>query len=344
MRLTDVVASADQRYVAFTDNVTGNAASVNGFSFNPGGDIVLVADTLTGTVSVANHGNTATTVGYQAWGGGTARGFTADASSLVFTNAYLSYFNNGFTKSGDGDQAVMAYDLASGNQRLLSHSADATNKVQGAGASFQAMSLDGKWALFTANDATKFGNADTAFTDSNTTGADLFATDVKTGEIRLLSGVNGVSDGGANSFVGLSADGNIAYFTTGNVNGFEGLSGTLVDNNTSGNDLVGIRLNLLDLATGSDTGGGAAGTTYDNLTTATHLTINAQLGANQSALLYDGQTQIGSATANGSGVATWDLNGVALGVHHYTLVDAAEQIPIQLLGSVAASSLDVTVV
>jgi hypothetical protein len=322
-----------------------NSGSNGGFTIGQGGNEVLVMDTQTGTVSLATHNyNNQTTTSYQDWGGATARGFTADGSTLVYDTSFLSW-GGGFTNSTGDDysRGIIAYDLATGNQRLLSHSADTSGKVYAGAANFSTMTPDGKWALFTANDASKFGNSGTAFTDSSASSADFFAVDVKSGEIRLLSGQDGVSNGSANTYAGLSDDGNIAYFTAANVNGLNGLSGTLVDNNTSGGDLVGVRLNLLDLATVSDTVTGSAGSAYDNITTSSSLTITAQLASGQSAELYDGLNLAGTATADTNGVASWSLAGVSSGVHHFTLVDGTEQIPILLIGNHQASQLDVTV-
>ena len=59
----------------------------------------------------------------------------------------------------------------------------------------------------------------------------------------------------------MSADGNAAYVTTTNASGFKTPSGAaLVDNNASGLDLLGIRLNMIDLADVSDTNSNGAGT------------------------------------------------------------------------------------
>ena len=338
-----LVTTADQRYVAFTSDLP--SGTHDGLSVGVGGNHLFVADTQSGSVVLANHSGSSqsNSTGYQAWGGASAKGFSADGATLVFDNAYLSYFNAGFAKSSDGDRALLAYDVATGNLRLLSHSADSSNKVQGAGATYQGMSADGKWVLFTSNDASKFGNSGKAFTDNSTGSADLFAVHVATGEIRLLSGVDGASTGGTAGFVGFGDDGNTALFTETNVAGLKTAGGTLVDANASGADLVAVRLNLLDLASASDSTGSGAGTAYDNVTASHVLDLGAWVQPNQSAQLYDGDTLVGSATADASGHANWHLDNVASGSHHYTLHDAAEQVPIQLVGSVAASSLDVTV-
>ena len=69
-----------------------------------------------------------------------------------------------------------------------SHSAAAGNLQSQAGdVRNVSLSADGRYVLYTAADATKYGNAGTAFSDSATTVNDLFAADLQTGQIRLLS-------------------------------------------------------------------------------------------------------------------------------------------------------------
>ena len=336
-----LVASADGRYVAYTTRLEKNDTSM-GWSINQGGDVVVITDTQTNVTRMVNHSGIeqSSSISYPAWGYNSAKGFTADGRTLVFENNYLGWFNAGFTSSGDSDRALLAYDTETGSLRLLTHAANASNKVQGAGVSYAGMTADGKWALFSANDARQFGNNGTAFTDSNTAASDVFAVQVASGEIRLLSGTNGVSMGSAAQYVGLSADGNTAYFRAADVSALKNAAGTaLVDADTAGMDLVGVRLNVLDLANASDTGNA-----YDNRTSAHDLTITAMLAPNSSAILRDGNTLLGSATANAEGVATWTLSNVSSGEHRYSLLDGTEQVPIQLVGSVAASVLDVTVI
>ena len=338
-----LLTTADQRHVAFTSDLPSGTR--DGLSVGVGGSHLFVADMQTGSVVLANYSGSSqsNSTGYQAWGGASAKGFSADGATLVYSSGFLGWFNAGFTSSGEYDAALLAYDVATGGLRLLSHSADASNKVQGAGATYQGMSTDGKWVLFTSNDASKFGNAGKAFADGSTGAADLFAVHVPTGEIRLLSGVDGTSTGGAAAFVGFGGDGNTALFTETNVAGLKTAAGVLTDGNALGADLVAVRLNLLDLSTASDSTGSGAGTAYDNITASHVLDLAAWLQPNQSAQLFDGYMLVGTATADASGHASWHLADVASGSHHYTLRDASEQVPIQLVGSVAASSLEVMV-
>lgn len=155
---------------------------------------------------------------------------------------------------------------------------------------------------FTAADATKFGNSGTAFTDSNTTADDVFAVNVTTGVIELVSGINGASLGTAGSFAGTTALGDLLY-TSGNVNNLTALSGVMSDSSTSNSDLVASRFALLDLATVSDSKGGEDGSNTDNVTTKRDLILRARVAANQVVQLLDNGAPIatGQVTADSQG-------------------------------------------
>jgi microcompartment protein CcmL/EutN len=350
-----LVVSEDGRYVAFTYTVPSGANG--GFQFSIAGDILMVADTVNGAINVINHsGSSMLATGYQAWGGDTTKGFGDDGHSLVFVSSYLDWFNAGFSQSGQYDAAVMAYDLITGQQRLLSHSADPSNVVQASSANYVGMSPDGQWALFSAPDASKFGNNGVAFVDDYKSDLDLIAARVTTGEQRLLTGINGMSLGGGFNFQGFSDDANSVYLGLGQLDGYKtshgslSMPGNLVDSTATGSDLVSVRLNLLDLKTEADLAV-APGTTKaatDNLTTSAVLAsvaneLSAMLTPGQVADLYDGSNLVSSATANASGKAVWDLNNVSRGDHRYWLYDPAEAQQILLGNSLAASELLVKV-
>ena len=108
--------------------------------------------------------------------------------------------------------------------------------------------------------------------------------------------------------------------------------------------MVAVRLNLLDLATASDTAGGNSGTAFDNVTSAHDLSISALLEPNQPALLFDGLVQVGSATADAGGKVNWSLTGVATGTHDYTVVNPTEMVPYRLDNDISASHLKVVVI
>ena len=116
------------------------------------------------------------------------------------------------------------------------------------------------------------------------------------------------------------------------------------DQNTAGADLVGVRLNLLDLATSSDTTGGSLGSAFDNVTNAHDLTLSALLEPSQQALLFDGLTQVGGlVTADASGHVQWALTGVAAGLHDYAVYNPVELVPYRFDNNLASSHLDVKV-
>lgn len=340
-----LIASADNRYVAFTYNVRDNANASGGFDFGIGGNVLMLEDTQTRTISVVNHsGGNLNKTGYQTWGGGRSVGFGDDGHSVVFTNSFISWFYSGFSTSGDYDNAVLVYDINTGTQRMLSHSPDPSNMVQGANVNYVGMSQDGKWALFSTPDASKFGNNGKAFIDDFTTVDDLIAARVSTGELRLLTGIDGVSQGGGFSFKGFSDDSNTVYLGLGQAGGYKTTQGTLqlpgfiTDASGTGDDLVSVRLNLLDL-----------NGNINNVISTTQLNslqneLFAFLTPGQTAQLFDGDSLIATATADSTGKALWNLQDGSPGDHRYWLYDPAEGEQILLNGSLAASELIVRIV
>jgi Ca2+-binding RTX toxin-like protein/methionine-rich copper-binding protein CopC len=283
-------------------------------------------------------------------------GFTPDDQTLVFSFNYLAWADPKAVTSGTYDYAIFAYDIAANKYRLLSHDAtlSATQGVgyntQGTNVTYTDFSADGKWVVFSALDATKLGNTSTTFTDTATTVNDIFVTDVSTGEIRLMSGTAAASIGGAVTYKGLSIDGNTLYLQTNNVAAFKtNQSNFVIDSNGAAvPDLIALRLNLLDLDTSSDSLGASAIDTiqYDNITSARDLKITASLPASSSAILYDNGVQLpnSEAISDAMGVAVWNLSGVSIGSHVYTIYDPTYKKQILLDGSIAASRLNVTVI
>ena len=102
---------------------------------------------------------------------------------------------------------------------------------------------------------------------------------------------------------------------------------------------------VLDLATASDTAGGAAGTDQDNITQATSLDLSATLAAwaNREVWLMDQGRYVATATANGSGALSWLSVNASAGTHVYTLYDPAEHVRVLATGGVAVSELTVRV-
>ena len=334
-----LLVSADNRYVAFADSLSGG--TYGSFNISIGGDALFLDDTQNSTVALVNHdGSSNNELWYAAWGGGTARAFTPDGQTLIFTNSYAGYLG---VSAGGSDNSLLAYNIATGAQTVLSHNAAGTGS-SGSINSFAGMTPDGQTVLFTASDATAFGNSGVAFTDSATASADLISANLATGEMRLISGINGASLGSAVTYLVMSQDGNYMYMGgVTNVAGLPDGGAVLTDNNGAGGDIVAVRLNLLDLATASDTSGSGAGTSFDNITASHALTLNALLNPSQSAQLLDNGQLIGTATADSMGQASWTLQNVASGTHSYSLQDSTEQVPLTLGGSAAMSTLKVTV-
>jgi hypothetical protein len=199
--------------------------------------------------------------------------------------------------------------------------------------------------FFTTADASTFGNAGATFSDGAPSADDLLSVDINASAFELISGLNGSSFGSAVTVDGLSDSGRLLY--RGNtVVGMPSGPGWLSDANPSGADLLATSTSLLDLDTACDTSGGAAGTTTDNITTATNLTLRARVLPNQAMQLLDDGNPVsgGAATADSRGLVSWDLSGVALGTHRYSLLDTVEQIPVVIPGRPSATRLEVNVI
>ncbi|MFM6340753.1 MAG: Calx-beta domain-containing protein [Dolichospermum sp.] len=136
---------------------------------------------------------------------------------------------------------IVAFNLSTGEQRLLSHSSATDNKQsQAANVANATLSAGGRYVLFTANDATKLGNNGTAFSDSATGVADLFATDLQTNQIRLLSHTSGsaTTSAGVNvTLLGTSADDRFAIFSSNDASAFG-----FTDSATNATDLFAVSL------------------------------------------------------------------------------------------------------
>ena len=102
---------------------------------------------------------------------------------------------------------------------------------------------------------------------------------------------------------------------------------------------------VLDLATASDSTGGAAGTDQDNVTQSSTLSLSALLAswANAQVWLMDQGQYVASATADSTGALNWQVTGVTTGNHAYTLYDPLHHVRIIADGGVAVSELHVRV-
>ena len=145
------------------------------------------------------------------------------------------------TESTVASTDLLAINLISGEQLLLSHSAS-PGHLQSLAANISQVSLsaDGKTVFFAANDASKLGNNGLAFSDSAPAVADLFAANLQTGLIRLLShsaADPSVSAGTAVTLRGSSANGAFAVFSVNDASAF-GFS----DNAPTSADLISVNL------------------------------------------------------------------------------------------------------
>ena len=321
-----LVVSGDDRYVAFTSDVpTG-----------PGGGAVFVIDTQTATIKQVNSG-------YTQWGSARPLAFANDNNALIFSTRYTGYLG-GFSSTSDNHIGIFKFDLSTGAITLLSHSSSSSTNVS-ASSTYRGISGDGKTIFFTAMDASQFGNNGVAFTDSAPAADDLFAVDIATGKIELISGINGASLGTGVSFEGIGADGQVR-FTSANTNNLPANpSGVISDQYPSASDLISSSFALLDLSTASDSAGSGDGSNRDNITSARTLVLTARVLPNQQVTLMDNGSFVsgGQATADNNGRVNWTLSNVGIGRHVYSLIDTAEQVPIVVDGRPTSSSLVVTV-
>lgn len=218
--------SADARFVVFGSSaVTSFGDNNTAFTDNN--------TTVSGSSDLFVYDRTSSSVKLATWSGSQTNslsrnasfvGFSADSRTLVLRSDYAQKIGS-FTRSGPTDTTasadLIAYDLASGAQTLLSHGASSASQSLGAGlGSTVLLTNDGQYALFTANDVSKLGNAGTAFSDSAPTSADLIAARLSDGQLRLLSGAADVSSGAAVTLLGQSADGAYAVFSAADASRF----------------------------------------------------------------------------------------------------------------------------
>ena len=349
-----VTASADGRFVVFSMDLP---ASYGGFTASITGTALFITDTTTGAIRLLNASNAAgTNLWYAAWGGvaSNPRFFTADSRSLVWqTGGYLASMYSDLTGYGTGSDgqytpAAMLFDLSQGvlpagisqTNRLLSH-APAGVTVAGPSITLMGVSRDNRLAYFSAPDASRFGNSGTAFVDSATAATDLFAVDLQTRRLELISGQSGVSYGQVATWQGLT-DGGGVVFSVGNVAGITTAAGALTDANGAGTDLLVKRFNLLDLATNDDTQ--TNGNRTDNITARQNFVLNSLTTPGVAVQLLDNGTMVAEQTPGASGLLRWSLTNVSSGSHTYTLWSPAEQIPVQIVSPLGTSSLTLTVI
>ena len=214
-----LTVSADGRHVAFALNL--GTGKKGGFYVSIGGDGLFLTDTETGAIRlVSSDDNAGVILSYSAWAGvaDKPRFFAGDQGKLVWQSSYLDFVNG--VRGEQFDQGVLLLDFSFAlnpggmdqSNRLLSHSASSMSSLaDGANAQLVGVSPDGQLAYFTANDARWFGNDGEAFTDAYPSVRDLFAVDLTTRDIDLISGQAGVSGGQPVTFRGIRDDGQVVY-------------------------------------------------------------------------------------------------------------------------------------
>ena len=352
-----LTVSPDGRYAAFAVQL---ATAGGGFTVASGvqGTALLLADLQTGAIRMLNSSDReGTNLSYGAWGSiqYKPRFFTPDSKALVWQASYLGWVASDISSYGAGGhssttQAVLITDLSTDlpaagvatTTRILSHTAVSTTQAAPT-ASLLGVSEDSRLAFFSAADATGFGNGGVAFSDAARTAPDLFAVDLTSRSIELISGQDRASFGQAASFLGLGEGGSVLY-SLGNGAGISTVAGSISDPNGSGSDLLAARFNLIDLDTADDTlNADGSGTTRDNITAKRSFVLHSWATPGMAVQLRDGDSVIASQTALSDGRLRWELSNVAVGSHSYNLWFAEEGIPIRLASSLGSSSLTVTV-
>ena len=311
---------------------------------------VLAYEFATGRLQLLTHSAAAGNITAAATTNSAFRGSNGEIAVFTNTNA-TNFGNNGvaFTDSNLSGQDLFVVNLNTGLIQLVTHDSTPGNLSSSANASYLGMSPDGKYVFFNADDASKYGNNGTAFIDNNAFNSNLFAYDVQTGEIRLLdasaTNANTVGSGGPATFGGVSPDGNYVLFNVGTLstlgNGPSG-SGTAYADAGVANDLVSVRLNLLDLNSNSDTGL----SNVDNITSARDLLLHGLVAPNQFVQLFDEWSEkvVATGTANAHGQVDFNLTNVSEGLHNYSLLDAGNNTLTMALGLNSGSHLMVTVI
>jgi hypothetical protein len=350
--ITGTGLSTDGRY-AFLTTADVSLFGNEGFSFidsSRSQSDVLAYELATGRLQLLTHSAAAGNITATSTTSSTFLG--SNGQIAVFGNVNATGFgNNGiaFTDAAPAGTDLFAVNLNTGLIQLVTHNSAVGNLSSSGNAVYQGMSADGNYVFFTANDATQYGNNGTAFIDNNASNANLFAYDVQTGEIRLMdasaTNANTVGSGGAVTFAGVSQDGNYVLFNVGTLstlgNGPAGSGTAYVDAGAS-NDLISVRLNLLDLNSNSDTGL----SNVDNITSATNLLLHGLVAPNQFVQLFDEWSEkvVATGTANAHGQVDFNLTNVSEGLHNYSLLDAGNNTLTMALGLNSGSHLMVTVI
>ncbi|MFM8476978.1 MAG: hypothetical protein ACKOEO_14465, partial [Planctomycetaceae bacterium] len=351
-----LTVSADGRYAAFALYLDSN---YGGFTRNISGDALFLADTQGNTIRLLNSTNTAgTNMSYAAWADlgnqvSNPRFFTPDSSRFVWLTSYTEFIaisGRSYASGVDKQYGLVALvtDLSGGvinagsaqDNYVLSHSAAGNDQISSA-VKLLGVSKDSRTAFFSSANATAFGNGGVAFTDPSTSSTDVFAVNLATRDIELLSGANGASYGQAASLVGI-ADGGEAIISMASVAGIPVLAGNVTDNNGSGLDLISRRFSLIDLNSSDDTAAG--GSDIDNITTKTSFGLNSLVTPGQRVQLLQDGLMIQEKVADASGRIHWQLSGVSGGVHTYSLWFPEELIPVRTSSALGNSALTITVI
>jgi hypothetical protein len=172
--------AADSSAVVFS-NVDATQFGNSGTAFTDAGTAATDLfwwDKSTGTQKLITHSSVSNTDSV-ATTASSYRAITADSKAVVFSNVDATKFgNNGvaFTDSATGDADFFLWDAATGNIRLLTHSATDMYASAGVAFTYGGISADGNTlVLSTPNVSSTPGSTGSAMSDASNTTADLVA-------------------------------------------------------------------------------------------------------------------------------------------------------------------------
>jgi hypothetical protein len=268
-------ASTDGQYVFFR-SIDATQYGNNGVGFvdasavysSGAGNDLFAYNLSTGITSLITHNAAASKLAAGA-ANSTLSGVSADGAYVLFSATDATQFGNNNTAFQDGNTGntdLFAYHLATGTTSLISHNADAGNASAGTSTpTYGNTTANGAFVIFSAANATQYGNNGAAFTDGNTTSTDVFAYNLATGVTRLVThnatAGNGVAGTVAATFLAASADGAYAFFRSNDATQYGNNGVAFTDGDTTYTDLFAYNLatGVTSLVTHSAvTGNGAA--------------------------------------------------------------------------------------
>ncbi|MFM7072180.1 MAG: cadherin repeat domain-containing protein, partial [Planctomycetota bacterium] len=187
-------------------------------------------------------------------------------------------------------------------------------------------------AIFTAKNASRFGNDGTPFIDAATDVPDLISIDLVDLRQSLITGLASSSTGRVATVLATTDSGAILTSMS-DTAGIRTPAGTITDTN-GGLDLLTTRSQLLSVSSKDRRRDGRVPSTF---------TLNSRLVPGIEAVLLRNGVAIDRRTADSNGAILWPLSGVPVGTHTFSLSYPGQQVPVAASETYATSSLTVSV-